>query len=204
MRPKDLVNQLRRIASKIENSSRPSKELVSRDIRSVLAAMNEPTKTVDSKGTIEYRLNGKLHREDGPAVEWANDGNKYWYQNGKRHRTDGPAIEDADGTKEWYINGVLHRTDGPAIEDPNGHKEWWVNGKRHRTDGPAIEWANGNKYWYINGVIHRTDGPAVERTGNKEWYLNGKQITMESYDQFRSQYPELVDQFLAYEASKQD
>ena len=27
--------------------------------------------------------------------------------NGKRHREDGPALEFADGTKEWYLNGKL-------------------------------------------------------------------------------------------------
>jgi hypothetical protein len=32
-------------------------------------------------------------------------GDKYWYQNGKRHREDGPAIEYAHGSKYWYING---------------------------------------------------------------------------------------------------
>ena len=70
---------------------------------------------------------------------------------GKLHRTDGPAIEYADGYKEWWINDKPHRIDGPAVEYTNGDKEWWVNGKRHRTDGPAIEYANGNKSWYING-----------------------------------------------------
>lgn len=44
------------------------------------------------------------HREDGPAVEWA-DGIKSWWLNGKRHREDGPAIEWADGIKSWYLNG---------------------------------------------------------------------------------------------------
>ena len=33
------------------------------------------------------------------------DGTKYWYQNDKLHRSDGPAIEYPDGTKMWYING---------------------------------------------------------------------------------------------------
>ena len=47
---------------------------------------------------------GKLHREDGPAVEWFN-GSKYWYKNGEIHREDGPAIEEPDGTKYWYKNG---------------------------------------------------------------------------------------------------
>jgi len=49
-------------------------------------------------------LNGKLHRTDGPACEYAN-GNKYWYLNGKCHRTDGPACEWANGDKFWYLNG---------------------------------------------------------------------------------------------------
>jgi antitoxin component YwqK of YwqJK toxin-antitoxin module len=33
-------------------------------------------------------------------------GNKFWYLNGKCHREDGPAIEYADGNKYWYLNGV--------------------------------------------------------------------------------------------------
>jgi len=32
-------------------------------------------------------------------------GDKVWYLNGKRHREDGPAIEYADGYKAWYLNG---------------------------------------------------------------------------------------------------
>ena len=48
-------------------------------------------------------MNGKLHREDGPAREWAN-GDKSWYLNGKLHREDGPAREYADGSKSWYLN----------------------------------------------------------------------------------------------------
>ena len=51
-----------------------------------------------------------IHREDCPAVEFT-DGYKAWYINGKRHREDGPAIEYVSeteyvsGTKEWFING---------------------------------------------------------------------------------------------------
>jgi len=44
-----------------------------------------------------------LHREDGPAGEFAN-GDKSWWVNGKCHREDGPAIEYARGNKSWYIN----------------------------------------------------------------------------------------------------
>ena len=33
------------------------------------------------------------------------DGAKCWYLNYKRHREDGPAIEWANGYKYWYLNG---------------------------------------------------------------------------------------------------
>ena len=57
-------------------------------------------------------------------------GNKRWYSNGKLHREDGPAIEYAGGDKEWWINGKRHHEDGPAIEWANGYKEWYINDKR--------------------------------------------------------------------------
>jgi hypothetical protein len=61
--------------------------------------------TISDDGTKRWWLNGKLHREDGPAVE-VRDIYKVWYINGKRHRTDGPAYESHDGRKEWWINGI--------------------------------------------------------------------------------------------------
>ena len=33
------------------------------------------------------------------------DGYKIWYLNGKFHREDGPAVEFANGTKDWFLNG---------------------------------------------------------------------------------------------------
>jgi len=77
-------------------------------------------------------------------------GYKFWYQNGKFHRLDGPAVEWA-GHKDWYQNGKCHRLDGPAVEYANGDKFWYQNDKRHREDGPAVEYANGGKRWYIDG-----------------------------------------------------
>ena len=79
------------------------------------------------------------------------NGDKSWHLNGKYHRADGPAIEWADGTKYWFLNGEQHRIDGPAIEFADGTKYWLLNDKYHRTDGPALEYANGDKYWYLNG-----------------------------------------------------
>ena len=36
------------------------------------------------------------------------DGDKYWFLNGKRHREDGPAIEYCGGTKHWWLNDVKY------------------------------------------------------------------------------------------------
>ena len=58
-------------------------------------------------GTKIYLLNGKLHREDGPAIEWLN-GTKLWYINDLRHREDGPAIEYTNGSVEWFYNDVKY------------------------------------------------------------------------------------------------
>jgi len=88
---------------------------------------------------------------DQPKMKVHPDGSKAWFLNGKFHRTDGPAIEWADGTKEWWLNGNRHRTDGPAYEDADGTKKWWLNGNLHRTDGPAYEGADGSKAWRLDG-----------------------------------------------------
>jgi len=56
-----------------------------------------------------------------------NQHKKIWFFQGKLHREDGPAIEYPNGTKKWYLNGKRHREDGPAVEYPNGTKEWFLN-----------------------------------------------------------------------------
>lgn len=55
-------------------------------------------------GEISWRLDGTIHRVQGPAVEFPGV-YKAWYLNGKRHRDGGPAIEGASGDQEWWING---------------------------------------------------------------------------------------------------
>jgi hypothetical protein len=94
---------------------------------------NESTLKIDSHDTKRWRLNDKLHRVDGPAIEYAN-GSKYWCLYGERHREDGPAVEFADGSKFWYRHG-----------------------KSHREDGPADEWTSGNKYWFLDGYCYTFD-----------------------------------------------
>lgn len=61
-------------------------------------------------------------------IAWPS-GTRKSYLNGKLHRVDGPAVEYSDGSKEWFLNDTRHRVDGPAIENPNGTKEYWIHDK---------------------------------------------------------------------------
>jgi hypothetical protein len=84
----------------------------------------EYTVKVYDNGTKFWCLNDKLHREDGPAIEWY-DGTKYWFLNGKRHREDGPAIEGASGSKFWYLNDQEY-SEEEFLEKTSPVKEYTV------------------------------------------------------------------------------
>ena len=62
----------------------------------------------NKNGDIVYYLNGKFHREDGPAVY--NDAYKGWWLYGRLHREDGPAAEYTGG-KSWYLNDQCYGND---------------------------------------------------------------------------------------------
>ena len=72
------------------------------------------------------------------TVRVHNSGDKAWYLNGKLHREDGAAVEHADGYKAWFLNDKLHREDGPACEYVSGTKLWYLNGK-HLTEAEHAE-----------------------------------------------------------------
>lgn len=75
--------------------------------------------SIDDNRTIICKLNGVLHREDGPAVEYVN------------------------GEKQWYINGLLHRINGPAIIFKDGSMQYWIDGNRqHWLERPLL-WDDG-------------------------------------------------------------
>jgi hypothetical protein len=62
---------------------------------------------INDEGTIKfYDEERRLHRLDGPAIEWL-DGTRMWCEHGLFHRLDGPAIEFFDGSKEWFVKGNL-------------------------------------------------------------------------------------------------
>jgi len=149
-------------------------------------------------GSKCYFQGDHLHREDGPAIEYAN-GDRRWYLNNRLHREDGPAIDVVNGTKSWYKDGILHRKDGPAIERPNGTKSWYFKGiyvgegdhpdpdlwerltSVELNGGPLLNGCivdlEGYTWSYKDDQLHREDGPAVEwPDGSVVWCFNGRQL----------------------------
>lgn len=102
--------------------------------------------------TCVYLRNNQIHRTGGPAVIFEN-GIYIWYFKGKIHREDGPAIERSKTLEQlrndkqlwpmnppqfwsigFYINGVPHR-DHPRAAVIVGflgkvHVEFWNNGRK--------------------------------------------------------------------------
>jgi len=77
-----------------------------------------------SNGVAQLCCGGETLIRNGLVV--GNDKIQRWFANGVLHREDGPAVEYADGTKFWYRDGKYHREDGPAIVWPS----WYVHGER--------------------------------------------------------------------------
>ncbi len=69
---------------------------------------------VYTNGIKHWLLNGKLHREDGPAIEYL-DGIKYWYLNGELFTE-----------KEWETKIKQNDCDGKIVE---------IEGKKYKLVG---------------------------------------------------------------------
>ena len=81
-----------------------------------------------------------------------------WHLNGKLHRDDGPAVEHTPYELDTYYNeGRLHRKDGTIIALDMINRQWFKHGKLHREDGPAIEWIGGKKVWALNGKVYQEE-----------------------------------------------
>ena len=79
-------------------------------IKNLLAESKLSSKThsipdMDGGNTVYYadKTKKQFHRVDGPAVEYPN-GDSEWWLNGKRHREDGPAVVWKT-LHQYYIHG---------------------------------------------------------------------------------------------------
>lgn len=120
-------------------------------------------------------------RQELTYEEW------YTFKDFTLHRDNGPAVEFA-GCRSWFINGNRHRDIGPAEEFFNGDKIWWANGLLHRIDGPAIKYSNGIDCWYIEDKRYskkrfdklikevRNMNPVIRLTDPRWWVRELKDI----------------------------
>ena|ERR1700691_1414023 len=76
---------------------------------------------------LNYSLD--LLPENYTGIIEYSDGSIFYFLNGKHHREDGPAIIFSHGTLEYCLNGLRHREDGPAIIWYDGIEEWCINNK---------------------------------------------------------------------------
>ncbi len=82
--------------------------------------------------TTDDRFDDSTLRVDG-------SGTHFWHdQEGRLHRTDGPAIEWTNGDREWWVRARLHRIDGPAVERADGRCGWWINGREITDEGQFL------------------------------------------------------------------
>jgi hypothetical protein len=134
----------------------------------------------DGCRTKRWYVNKVIHRIGAPAIEYL-DGDNEWRINGELHRDDGPAFTYG-GRTVWYQHGLCHRVGGPAFVFP-GTECWFKDGLIHRDGGPAQVNIDGTQVWKVNGQYHRLDGPArIGRYGLKEWWIDGVQLTEEQFN----------------------
>jgi len=90
-------------------------------------------------GRGEWWREGVMHRDETdkhgtslPAV--ITSVTRKWIKNGKLDRNDGPAVILSEHGRyrceEWWVDGKRHRIEGPAVIDTAGVTEWWNYGKK--------------------------------------------------------------------------
>lgn len=153
----------------------------------------------DAKGKrIEWRMEGKLHRTDGPAVEWEN-GDLEWRQNDVLHRTDGPATISTCGSWWFAVSWTSPKNSAhfmPAYDktDPQRNKRPAENSRIHLALAP-VNWSKVSRsalprpneqqteQWFFRGKPHRKDGPAMSTIYNniacEQWYQYGQRHRMD-------------------------
>jgi hypothetical protein len=79
-------------------------------------------KKIEICGDVFYMEDENLHGEDFPAIEFKS-GVSWWMQNGKLHRDNGPAIIGGKEIIEYWINGE------PATEEEikNIKRNKWID-----------------------------------------------------------------------------
>ena len=111
-------------------------------------------------GDITFYVDGKTHREDGPAVICKEGDTVCWLLDGMLSRGGNkPAVWRSDGRLDWYWEGKVHRDDGPCYErfvKVADAELYTIHGKR--CERAAFELYYMMKY----GKVYKVPGPYTE------------------------------------------
>ena len=153
----------------------------------------KPKCTINSDGTKAWYLNGKLHREDGPAIEWP-DGSKQWYLNGKEYiekdwkkavaklkKGDRQLPNLSKINLDLDLPPKKDSTDPSSPNYPNfgGEDSAWPKKHPNLGEGNAyaymLKFKDGRREFYNKtNQLHHTAGPALRSpTGHVFYFLNG-------------------------------
>ena len=131
-------------------------------------AKNKPTVKVWANGDKSWYLNGKLHREDGPAREYAS-GDKSWYLNGEE-----VTEEEVMGIAKWVLaeEGVRVDNTEDNVNSPSHYNQSGIeciDAIKASLGDEYRDYCKGNvmkylwRYKYKNGI---------EDLKKAQWYLN--------------------------------
>ena len=74
-------------------------------IKATGLVLNDDYKCVTNEITILEILTREQLMKLMPDFIERENGDREWYRNGKLHRENGPAVEFADGEKDWFLDG---------------------------------------------------------------------------------------------------
>ena len=144
--------------------------------------MIEYTVKVYADGSKSWYLNGKLHREDGPAVESA-DGDKYWWLNGKKVTEEevmGKQSQESALEELYRLGQEMDASDN--VNSPSHYNQAGIECidaiKASLGDGYQ-DYCKGNvmkylwRYKYKNGI---------EDLKKAQWYLNSMIYSLQEED----------------------
>lgn len=156
-------------------------------------------KIVRDSGILEWRHNGKYHRENGPAVIFPDYLSFYQYGEfrGSLPRTmfSDRAIETFKRANDPFEDlaamfpGLDSKFTGKIIHADEAGFSCYFRGLLHHETGPALQTWDGTQKWYKHGKLHRLDGPAVEnmhwnKWTSEEYWVNGIKFDLAEYERF--------------------
>jgi hypothetical protein len=140
---------------------------------------------VGENGVTKYLKDGKGHRENGFAIEYARGGGYYMLGGEFVHEPDDGELglelrSVTDGIQRWAAEADGHSIE--AVRHPDYTVEFFRDRVLSRTGEPAVTRADGSEEWWVDGVPFPgvipspgagsgTDGRYTTTVGSK--YVNG-------------------------------